>query len=609
MKSYKPSNYIDKTGGKWLLLTAGIGGITLGGVTFLVSQLIYLVVIFPVLLGLGSGWLLRRAVVRGKVRHPLAAGAAAVLMAGLLYGTMHWADYILFRQNATAEIRRALRGSRQSSAANAASITVDSFLKEKTEKTGFTGFLQYRSQQGLMINRSLIRLPVGSQVMWNYWGLEFLVTGAIALGFAYGAARKPFCEGCQSWYDTDDRLGRLSQAQLPEFLRLLGSTLKAGSYANDQQNLRVENVNNEAAVNNVDDVAVNNEVTNNVDDDVAVNNEVTVNNVDDIVVNNEVANNVENPPVLVNEAVLASKLINPLTKVYPPSLEVHLQHCANCDRTDGLLQIDRSSIDKNGLIKFHHFQEGIISIEQVLGLYQGLQESLDLQSSTELGVSGYSHLWQRVTVAHKERLNHKKEDVYIPHNLTPEQLETIHQQLSTLPIYSQIKQAYLVQKALDNLPENPFYILGITRNKGFIESATAQVEWESILGNALSLPGDFAVIILSENRKLNSSLQNIEGANFYTAPVKKSVLSNFKMPRPIDRPQLSTPKELTPELVPELAPESGIEGSIDQPNKLDQSLDQPNELDQSTQPTPIEKPELSEPIPNLDQPSSASTDS
>jgi len=79
--------------------------------------------------------------------------------------------------------------------------------------------------------------------------------------------------------------------------------------------------------------------------------------------------------------------------------------------------------------------------------------------------------------------------------------------------------------------------------------------------------------------------------------VKKSILSNFKMPLPIDRPQLSAPKELTNEPINE----SGIEGSIDQPNKLDQS----NELDQSTQ---IEKPELSEPISNIDQSSSASTD-
>ncbi len=587
MKPYKPSNYIDKTGAKWLLLTAGIGGITLGGVTFLVSQLIYLVVIFPVLLGLGSGWLLRQAVVRGKVRNPLAAGVVAVFMAGLLYGTMHWADYVLFRQNANAEIRRALRGSRQSSAAN---ITVDNFLKETTGKTGFSGFLQYRSQQGLMINRSLMRLPVGSQIMWNYWGFEFLVTGAIALGFASGAARKPFCEGCQSWYNTVDRLGRLSQAQLPEFLRLLGLI--------NPENPHLYDVNHDTA-NNLNDVAVNDEATvNNVND--------AASNVENV--NHGTADNVENPPVLVNRAVLASRLINPLTKVYPPSLEVHLQHCANCEQTNGLLQIERSSIDKNGLVKFHHFQQGIISSEQIIGLYQGLQESLGFQSSGDLGVSEHSHLWQQVNVAHQERCGslslresiHKEKDIYIPHDLTSEQLETLHQQLSTLPTFSQIKQAYLVQKALDNLPEHPFYLLGIIRSKGFLESATAQVEWESVLGNALSLPGDFAVVLLNENRKIQQSLQNIEGANFYTAPVKKSILSNFKMPKPI-RHELSVPKELAPELIPE----SAIESSIDQPDKLAQS----NELDQLTQSTPIEKPELSEPISNLDQPSSTSTDS
>ncbi|NJL91144.1 MAG: hypothetical protein HC916_16205 [Coleofasciculaceae cyanobacterium SM2_1_6] len=501
MKPYKPSNYIDKTGGQWLLLTAGIGGITLGGGTFLVSQLIYLVVIFPVLLGLGSGWLLRQAVVRGKVRHPLAAGAVGVCMAGLMYGTMHWADYALFRQNANAEIRRSLREARQSPA-NTAKITVDDFLKEMTGKTGFRGFLQYRSQQGLMINRSLMRFPVGSQVMWNYWGLEFLVTGAIALGFAYAAARKPFCEGCQSWYTTDDRLGRLRQAQLPEFLQLLSS--KEDNFLNlDQANL--EAITPESLLQDF-------------------------NNVDGLGMTNLDITNPDGEKVIPDRAgaMLASRLINPLTKVYPPSLEIHLQHCANCDRTDGLLQIYRSSIDKNGLVKFHRFQQGIISTEQVLGLYQGLQESLGFQSSMDLGVSGHSHLWQRVTIAHQERSQCKKKDIYIPHNLTPEQLETLRQQLSTLPTFSQIKQAYLVQKAVDNLPEHPFYLLGIIRHKGFLESATAQVEWESILGNALSLPGDFGVVLLNENRKLQHSLQNIEDANFYKAPVKKNIIKLFQ---------------------------------------------------------------------------------
>jgi hypothetical protein len=606
MKPYKPSNYIDKTGAQWLLLTAGIGGITLGSVTFLVSQLIYLVVIFPVLLGLGSGWLLRQAVLRGKVRNPMAAGAVAVVMAGLLYGTMHWADYALFRQNANAEIRRSLRGSRQNSPAN---ITVDNFLKEMTGKTGFVGFLQYRSQQGLMINRSLMRLPVGSQIMWNYWGFEVLLTGAIALGFAYGAARKPFCEGCNSWYNTDDRLGRLSQAQLPEFLRLLEA--KKDDFLNLDQDLAVASLDTITPESLLKDFvnAINPELTN----PELTNPELTNPDTKKIISDRE-------------KALLASRFINPLTKVYPPSLEVHLQHCANCEQTNGLLQIYRSSIDKNGLVKFHRYQQGMISTEQVLGLYQGLQESLGFQSSMDLGVSEYSHLWQRVTVAYQERSNRKKKDTYIPHNLTPEQLETIRQQLSTLPTFSQIKQAYLAQKAVDNLPEHPFYILGIIRSKGFLESATAQVEWESVLGNALSFPGDFAVVLLNENRKIQQYLQNIEEANFYTAPVKKSILSNFKKPLPINQPQLSTPQEPTNETtsepinesINEFATESIIEGSIDQSNKLDQ----PNELDQSTQLTQlnqltqfnqIENPEFSEPISTsdqyIDQPSSTSTDS
>lgn len=463
MKPYKPSNQIDKRGWQWLALTSGVGGVALGGFAFATSFVVYLIIILPVLLGLVAGLLLREAVYRGKVRNPLIASIFAVLMGTTLYGTMHGANYLLFRQNATQEISRSLK-SGDKSKSNSAGMTIDQFLQEKTGVRGFRGFMQYRSQTGIVIKRSLFSIPVPPQITWNYWGLEFLITSAIAAGFAFGAAKKPFCESCHSWYSSSDRLGRVQHQHLPEFL---------------------EAINQEAA------------------------------------------------------EASASKFLAPLAKIYPPSLEVHLHHCASCQSSKGILTLSQAGVNRNGVIKFTPYSQGTISPEQSVELTQAIREQVAQQISqhislkeTSLGESTGeltdkltnestklepSQLLPQISLAQQERSiidkKSNQKSIYTNHNLSLEQLTDIQQQLAKYP---QIKQAYLVQKVVQILPEIPFYVLGIIRKKHIIESATAQTEWESKFGNELEFWGDFAVVILNGDRRLQKKFQQIEDSAIYT---------------------------------------------------------------------------------------------
>lgn len=455
MKPYKPSNQIDKRGWQWLAVTSGVGGMTLGGVAFATSFFVYLVVIMPVLLGLVGGALLREAVYRGKVRNPLIAGGFALITGAAIYGTMHGADYLVFRQNATQEISRVLKSSDKSSQSKAG-ITLDMFLQERTGTTGFIGFLRYRSQTGIVVNRSSLRIPASAQITWNYWSLEFLITSAIAFGFAFGAAKKPFCESCHSWYSVKDRLGRVKYPHLPEFLEAI-----------EQE-----------------------------------------------------------------ETATASKFLDPLAKVYPPSLEVHLESCASCQNSDGILVLTQGGVNKNGVIKFIPHSTEVIYPEQSIELAQAVRESLEIrgadfseQNSQNFG--GQSQTWQQIASAQKERStigekSHKKlykGSTYTSPNLSTEQFIALYHQLAENP---HIKQAYLVQEIASTLPEIPFYLLGIIRNKHIIESATAQTEWESKFGNELEFFGDFAVVILNGDRKLQKKFQEIENSAIYTytPPIK-----------------------------------------------------------------------------------------
>ncbi len=458
MKPYKPSNRIDRRGWQWLALTSGVGGITLGGIAFATSFFVYLVIILPVLLGLVGGALLREAVYRGKVRNPLIAGGFALVTGAAIYGTMHGADYLVFRQNATQEISRALKSSDKASQSKAAGMTIDKFLQERTGTTGFMGFLRYRSQTGIVVNRSSLRIPVSTQITWNYWSLEFLITSAIALGFASGAARKPFCESCHSWYSISVgsslpqgyRLGRVKYPDLPDFLEMI-----------EEEN-----------------------------------------------------------------GATSSKFLAPLAKVYPPSLEVHLEGCASCQGSNGILVLSQAGVNKNGVIKQTPHSTGVISPEQALQLSQAVRESLEMRGANfeEQHPWEPNQLWQQLALAQKERstINKKsnQKSIYANHNLSPAQLTALHQQLAENP---RIKQAYLVQKVVETLPEIPFYLLGIIRQKHIIESATAQTEWESKFGNELEFSEDFAVVILNGDRKLQKIFQQIEDSAIYTyAPPAKT---------------------------------------------------------------------------------------
>lgn len=442
MKPYKPSNQIDKRGWQWLAITSGVGGVTLGGFAFATSFVVYPVIILPVLLGLVAGLLVREAVHRGKVRNPLMASIFALFLGAVLYGTRHGADYLVFRQNATQEISRSLKSSDKLKQ-NPAEITIDRFLQEKTGARGFVGFLRYRSQAGIVVKRSVFSIPVPPSIAWNYWGLEFLITSAIAAGFAFGAAKKPFCESCHSWYSSSDRLGRVKSQDLSEFL---------------------EGIDQETATN-------------------------------------------------------ASKFLAPLAKVYPPSLEVHLQHCASCQSSNGLLVLSQAEINRNGVIKLTPHSQGMISPKESVELAKAVREQISL-GETSLGESSNlesSQLFAQIALAQKERSiidkKSNQKSIYTSHNLSPEHLMELQEQLAKYP---RIQQVYLVQKVVKTLPEIPFYLLGIVRKKHIIESATAQAEWESKFGNELEFFGDFAVVILNDDRRLQKKFQQIEDSVIYT---------------------------------------------------------------------------------------------
>jgi hypothetical protein len=228
MKPYKPSNKVTSAGFQWMLLSSIIGGGAIGGVTHFVSLVAYLVILFPLCMGFAGGFVMSVAVKQGKVRNPAIAALFGAFAGVVLYGTTHGAAYLQFKQEATQQITQELG---QVTNVPTAEL-IDAFLQEKTGDKGFTGYLKYSAQQGVSIGRiGRQGNNLGETGTWIYWLIEFLIIDIIIAAMAYAAAKSPFCESCNQWYEETARMGNVKATAAEDFLTLLKSAhfSKAGA--------------------------------------------------------------------------------------------------------------------------------------------------------------------------------------------------------------------------------------------------------------------------------------------------------------------------------------------------------------------------------------------
>ncbi|NER36571.1 MAG: M48 family metalloprotease [Oscillatoria sp. SIO1A7] len=120
--------------------------------------------------------------------------------------------------------------------------------------------------------------------------------------------------------------------------------------------------------------------------------------------------------------------------------------------------------------------------------------------------------WKR---SRRERGSISYLDRFLPHNLPAEEMEQIAEQLSHIP---EIREAYLVRKAVAVFPEKPLYVLGIIRrfvkgtgrNYKYDPDLIAQIETE------LNFSGEVVVLIFQQHTaKLKNAVRQVESSLIY----------------------------------------------------------------------------------------------
>ncbi|MEG4802817.1 hypothetical protein QUB63_12145 [Microcoleus sp. ARI1-B5] len=107
---------------------------------------------------------------------------------------------------------------------------------------------------------------------------------------------------------------------------------------------------------------------------------------------------------------------------------------------------------------------------------------------------------QILVKAQQERAGASDRDQLKPHTLKASEVDKLKQQLAP---YSQVKEAYLVEKVVTYFPEKCFFVLGIVRKLGLIETEDADQNVAELPAKNLPFSTEVYALILNHRSSGN----------------------------------------------------------------------------------------------------------
>jgi hypothetical protein len=180
-----------------MTLAVLVGGAAIGGISYLISLVFYLIVLFPIGMGTVGGLISGWAIKSGKVRQPLAASLCGFLTGLITYGVLHGLEYFNF-----APVVRP--------------VAIDRILPLTPKRISLFAYLQTEAKKG----SGMIRLGraglqnMGEVGTWFYWLVELAI-------IPRALAAEAFCEDADDWYSEKVRFGNVEPTVADNFLELI----------------------------------------------------------------------------------------------------------------------------------------------------------------------------------------------------------------------------------------------------------------------------------------------------------------------------------------------------------------------------------------------------
>ncbi len=197
MKSYRPSNIVPQSGLLKMTGAALLGGAAVGGLTYLVSLFVYVLILFPIGVGTVGGMLSGWAVKSGKVRNPWMASLFGLLTGLTIYSTWRGLEYSNFLSKTAQATTRS-----------------QSIAAEKNSELTPKGL-------GIVRIGGYDLKNIGETGAWVYWLAELAIIPYIAMLTPRTIANRAFCESANNWYTNRKRFGNVAAANKNQFLVLV----------------------------------------------------------------------------------------------------------------------------------------------------------------------------------------------------------------------------------------------------------------------------------------------------------------------------------------------------------------------------------------------------
>ena len=205
------------------LLIILIGGVLTGLATAVIGSFFYIVLVFPLGMGIAGGKIVSVAVRVAKFKSAGQLLLVSVLTALVIYGSFHYSRYVALQVRMTLELAPSMGEYSTTEKLEIGKIFVDAALKEETGYPGFLGYMLYKAGSGISIGRfySQNRLNLTSLLAWLYWILEFGIILWITRSMGKKEMQVPVCENCGRRYRKEKHLGGTTPANEPLLLDLL----------------------------------------------------------------------------------------------------------------------------------------------------------------------------------------------------------------------------------------------------------------------------------------------------------------------------------------------------------------------------------------------------
>lgn len=208
-----------------IVLIAGsvITGLALGALAYVISNLFYLVVIFPLLVGFAGAILYQRLAFFSKVRHTWLVALIGFATGTLIAAAFYTTPYLKARHDYVAAFQ-----AEYGTDALTASEAFDTVLTYETGSSGFWGFMKFRAAEGDQYTNYLVinSLPVSefsftlqSTWAWLYWMLEVILFALPLTWIGVEVGKAEFNLSANDWYAPLPR--QIGSAALEDKERLL----------------------------------------------------------------------------------------------------------------------------------------------------------------------------------------------------------------------------------------------------------------------------------------------------------------------------------------------------------------------------------------------------